>query len=354
MAALVQAYPQQSSTVTMLQTRPASASGMLQSTQAQAGQQHGGSQQQKRNSFYGTSGAYRGVSGPIQPYAFTSTPSLTPSAQWQQFRASSTPAVPTIQTFENARSRHPASSSMTNLPSTSAMGYPAGGGSRDDSALPGARRVTPTPRPQSAYMAGSAAQVSFAQATPTKTSPERYRRPVPRATDSTSVPQSQMQSSAPPSGSGMATIGHLYNNGRNVPDPRNRSRTPAFASRPTSFYASMPGSAADDIQLYRHQAQQDEVKRFRRRSMPTLDSADYPKPLTPHIFKQPGDSTRLEQLAAPKNPDKDIRSARIVAVNGAADTTMHARNGSSESVVSARSSNSRPSSVSSAPLLRTM
>ena len=110
MAALVQSYPQQSGTITMLQTRPSSSSGMLPQGQSQS-QSYGGSQGQ-RNSFYGNSGpiggqqAYRTNSGPIQPYAFTSTPNYHVSAPRQQnvvsYRTASSPAVPTMQSFDAA------------------------------------------------------------------------------------------------------------------------------------------------------------------------------------------------------------------------------------------------------------
>ncbi|KAJ9154844.1 Protein BNI4 [Pleurostoma richardsiae] len=207
MAALVQSYPQQSGTVTMLQTRSSSGAGMLPVSQPQANHQFSASQPQ-RNGYHGVPNGvgnvgYRTSSTPIQPYAFTTTPSLNSSAQRQQFsnyRTSSSPSVPTMQGFEGT-----------------------------------------------------------------------------------------------------------YN-------------------------------------LYRHHAHE-EAKRFRRRSMPTLDSADYPGLLTPQDLRQPEESSRPEQLAPSKSADKDhIKTARIVAISGGGTSAMHSRNGSSESVVSSRSSSSRPSS----------
>ena len=336
MAALVQSYPQQSGTVTMLQTR--SGSG-----QAQPGQQYGGLPQQ-RSGYHAVPGAplvYRGGSAPIQPYAFTSTPSLNSSAQWQQFsayRTSSTPAVPTMQSFDGSngggRSRYPASASMNNLPIMQSSASLATSGSRDDSSLPAmGRRVTPAPRPQSSYMASSSSQPSFAppQATAARPSPERYRRPQPRSIDV------HPQTSAMPSGSGMATVNHLYNTPRKL--------SPSLPNRPSSYYGNVPGSAVDDISLHRQQSQ--EAKRIRRRSMPALDSADYPNPLTPPDLRQPEESSRLEQLTPPETTDKEqIKTARIVSISAAGANAMHARNGSSESLVSSRSSHSRPSSVS--------
>lgn len=342
----------------MLQTRPTSASGILPHPQSQSSQQysHGGSHQ--RNSFHGlpggVGGGYRGNTGPVQPYAFTSTPSLNPSVQWQQFgtyRTSSSPAVPTIQAFEQnhnfGRGRYPTSTSMTNLPVTASYGISTSG-SRDDSSLPATnRRVAPAPRPQSAYMAGSHSHGPFPQGPAPKVSPERYRRPPPRTSDSSgSVQQPQGQLSAAPSGSGMGAVGHIYNS-RGAPEYKgNTMRTQGpTAPRPHSFYATMPGSAADDIQLYRHPDV--EAKRFRRRSMPALDHADFSNPLTPHEFQRPDESSRRpEQLAAQRSPDKEENSAKPGVSNTAVEKTTHSRNESSESTVSSRSSNSRPSSVS--------
>lgn len=331
MAALVQSYPQQSGTVTMLQTRNGSGSGVMPS-QPQGSQQYGNTQQH-RNSFHGMPGAsngaaYRGSAAPIQPYAFTATPSLNPTGQWQPyptFRASSSSAVPTTQSFDHnnayPRSRHAVNASLPNLPS---------GGSRDDSALPppGGRRASGTPRPQSAYFSSSTASTSFASSAPAKNQPDRYRRPALRTTESGPA------GSATPSGSGMASVSHLYTPPSNT---RERRPSPSGNNRPTSFHAKLPGSV-DDMQLYRSA---DDTKRFRRRSMPALDTAVLPKSLAP-LDKKP-DGSPVDKST--KSADKDhIKTARLVTINS--PTTPSARNGSSESLVSSRSSNSRPSSVS--------
>lgn len=133
----------------------------------------------------------------------------------------------------------------------------------------------------------------------------------------------------------MATVNHLYNTPRKL--------SPSLPNRPSSYYGNVPGSAVDDISLHRQQSQ--EAKRIRRRSMPALDSADYPNPLTPPDLRQPEESSRLEQLTPPETTDKEqIKTARIVSISATGANAMHARNGSSESLVSSRSSHSRPSS----------
>lgn len=342
MAAMVQTYPQQTSAVTMLQTRPASASGILQASQSQTSQHFGASQQQQqpRGAYYGNQNAaggtvaYRGTTGPTQPYAFTATPNLNSVPQWAPYnqygnlRASSSPAVPTMQNFDRGgpvhRSHYRASASMTNLPTTISMGQSMVG-ARDDSALPtNQRRPTHTPRAQSVYMTGSATPVTITQVTPIKVSPERYRRPAARSTDP--ALNHQVQPSMTPSGSGMAAVGHLY-------DPR------TMQERPNSLFAQSSGSAVDDMQI-NHRSAHEEAQRFRRRSMPALDSADYPTPLTPHQLRQPEDAPRLVQLTPPRSAEREQKTYRGVA----SDNQMHARSGSSDSVISSRSTNSRPSS----------
>jgi len=333
----------------MLQTRPAGGSGLA----VAPGQQYG-VPPSNRNSFHGMPGggsaatptAYRG-SAPIQPYAFTSTPILNRNTPWQHYaaRASSTPNLPTMRTLDQSqgqigsggRVRHTGNSS--NLTYSPSMGLGMTG-SRDDQSITRARTTTPTQRPQSAYMTGSQPQVSFAQATPVRPSPDRYRRP--------SGPQPGRQSSAMPSGSGMSAVGHLYN-------PHSLSKPAQGQGRPNSLYLPTSGLAVDDTQLYRQPSLEDAAKRLRRRSMHTLDSADYPNPLTPQSFKRPEEMSRVDPSATSKfqGSEKDTKTLRLVP-NPApfASESMRLRNGSNESLVSSRSSNSRPSSVSARVRLR--
>ncbi|KAH0423335.1 hypothetical protein CcaCcLH18_12249 [Colletotrichum camelliae] len=273
MAALVQTYPQQTSTVT-LQTR---SSGNMMPAQAQANQQYMAAQQAQRN-FSGASGVYRGSNAPIQPYAFTSTPSLNTTGQWQQYgngyRTASSPAVPTqgmVQGHDGNRSRHTGSSSVSYSHN---MGT-SQGGSRDDSAIPAARTIPQAQRPQSAYLAGSTTpQMTFAQPAGAKTTPDRYRRPA--------LQQQQPRQTSAPSGSGMATVSHLYN----APGSNDQKSASEFA--------------------------------------------------------QSEESSRPDRVPTPKNNEKSLRMVSSLAPP--TDTNMHVRNGSAESVASSRSSHSRPSS----------
>ncbi|KAI8275942.1 Protein BNI4 [Colletotrichum sp. SAR 10_98] len=191
--------------------------------QAQANQQYMAAQQAQRN-FSGASGVYRGSNAPIQPYAFTSTPSLNTTGQWQQYgngyRTASSPAVPTqgmVQGHDGNRSRHTGSSSVSYSHN---MGT-SQGGSRDDSAIPAARTNPQAQRPQSAYLAGSTTpQMTFAQAAGAKTTPDRYRRPA--------LQQQQPRQTSAPSGSGMATeFAQSEESSRpdRVPTPKNNEKS---------------------------------------------------------------------------------------------------------------------------------
>ncbi|KAI0834860.1 hypothetical protein F5Y06DRAFT_289575 [Hypoxylon sp. FL0890] len=359
MAALVQTYPQQSGTVTLLQTRPSSSSGMMPGPSGtQPNQAYMGNQQ--RNSYHGLSGnvgggptVYRGnTSAPVQPYAFTATPSLANGGQWQQYGAyRSSSSLPNTQMADpnaSARSRYPVNSNT--LGNSNGQPNMHTGMSQDDS------RATSgsSSRPQLAPLNVPSNQPTFAQVAAAKATPERYRRPSPRYTDSSpSVMQTpQSQGSAMPSGSGMATIVHLYNP-RAIPDQKAATsrNSVALANRPHSAYGSMVGVAMDDMHLYRHPTEE-EAKRFRRRSIHSINSTDYPNPLTPQEFKRAEESFRSEALTASRKQnglDKDQKngarnSANLSATVPVEKNKLHVTNGSSESLVSSGSSNSRPSS----------
>ena len=315
MAALVQTYSQQSGTVTLLQTGPGSASGIMpSSSQGHSGQTFGNSQ---RNAYHGSQGSVGGQAGyrngtvaPIQPYAFTSTPSLANNGQIPQhggYRTSSGTTVPTLTPVVDARLQ---SSSVT------------------------------TARPQ----ANATTQPTFAQVASAKASPERYRRPAPRQTESSpTLPQAQqVQGSGFSSGPGMATAVHLYN-------PRAVPRSQAnVVNRPQSAYGALTGTTMDDMHLYRHPTD-DEAKKFRRRSIHSINSSDYFNPLSSQGFRQAPEPFQPDALTFSKKhkgTEKDQKpSPRIVPLPPPA-SSLHARSNSSDSVVSSRSSNSRPSSVS--------
>lgn len=294
MAALVQGYPQQSGTVTVLQTRPSSAHGMLQSVPVSSAAQYLPSSSQRHN-VHGLPATvtapvvYRGGSGSLQQYALRSMPNFAPAPQWQQSRTqrtTSSPAVPTIQTLDYlqpalARSRYAASVSMTNLPSTANHGLQTGVGTRDDSALPasGSRRSAAAPR-SPRLNNGAPSQPSLAATAPVRAAPERYRRSALRSSDSANL--------APQGPTGNSQLRPLHS---------------ALLNRPNSFVGSVSGSAIDDTGVAVNFSP-DEVKRVRRRSMPALDSPGFPLHLTPHDLGQPAEVVR------PKSADRDDKAVK--------------------------------------------
>ncbi|KAI1781479.1 hypothetical protein F4818DRAFT_38757 [Hypoxylon cercidicola] len=345
MAALVQTYPQQSGTVTLLQTRSNSASGIMpppsgnQPNQAYMGNTQRSNYHNLPGSNVGGPNVYRGNStAPVQPYAFTTTPNLANGGQWQQFGAyRSSSNVPALQMADPNVAARPRYANSSNMPGSNGSAQPmVAGMSQDDSRISSASG----PRPFGA----SSNQPTFAQVAAAKASPERYRRPSPRYTDSSpSVMQiPQPQGSATPSGSGMATVVHLYNP-RAMPERKAATarNSAAVANRPHSAYGSV---AMDDMQLYRHPTEE-EAKRFRRRSIHSINSSDYPNPLTPQDFKQAEESFRLEALAASRKQNGSEKDQKNITRSSPMEkVTVHALNGSSESLVSSGSSNSRPSS----------
>lgn len=137
----------------------------------------------------------------------------------------------------------------------------------------------------------------------------------------------------------MASVNHLYTPPRNL--SRERRPSPSNSSRPTSFTAK-PGSV-DDMQLYQDAR---DSKRIRRRSMPALDSHEIPKSLDALDIRR-AEKPVLISPAPKAGKEKDqTKTARLVTGSSPVATT-NGRNGSSESLASSRSSNSRPSSVSS-------
>lgn len=320
MAALVQTYPQQTSTVTVFQTRPSS-TAMLPA-QAQPHQQYMAGQQGQRNVSGGMAGSYRGNVGPVQPYAFTSTPHLTtnPAAQpYGTYRMTSSPAMNAAQGMSythDARPRHAGHASLGNMSYSPSMGINQYG-SRDDSSITQPRNVQPTPRPQSAYLGGASTQPGSVQDAVMKPAPDRYRRPAGHQ------PRQHSHGSGMPAG----------------------SRPAAVQNRPSSYY----GSSAD--MRMNHQVSSEDLQRMRRRSMQTLDPADYRQPSPPLASPSVDEASRRQRSPTPKNnQEKEHKTLRIVS----GEHGRHARSGSSESISSSRSSHSRPSvssRISLAPLL---
>lgn len=362
MAALVQSYPQQSSTVTMLQTRPSSSSGIIHSSQPQIHHQYPTTPQaMKRNSFHGMNSGmgvstYRGQTAvtPIAPYAFTSTPNLAMPGQripngphlQQDQRTSSAPNIPTAGS--SARSRYPAppSTSTTSSSSSDLSSLSQKSGSKDDSVITGtARVVSGAARPQSSINTSVSAQ-SFVPptASPVKASPERYRRPNNRRAESASAPApAQITASSASMPNVMQFYGSSVQPSAAPAATQNLTLQMPQLSQSTSGFAPNFGSA-DDMQLKKN-AVQDPTQRYRRRSIHTIDAGDFGG-MSGSLLQQGSRQVssangRIDQQHY--HQQHPLRSSPVV-VNR--PNSSHARNGSTESVNSARSNHSRPSSVS--------
>ena len=185
-----------------------------------------------------------------------------------------------------------------------------------------------------------------------KSSPDRYRRNHRRAetggasnTTGSTVPQAGL---AMPSGSGMASVGHLYHH------PTQTSSTPALTSYSSYNSPGLPSppngkqedpmgqqrlSNKDDISVQR-QSTSDLAKRYRRRSISSIEARDHGVESQNIHPAQP--KTYAAMLAGPAPDRKENRPLPPSAVER--PISSHGRQTSNESNNSGRSS-SRPRSV---------
>ncbi|KAF4121195.1 hypothetical protein GMORB2_2157 [Geosmithia morbida] len=251
MAALVQTFPQETATITMLQTRPNSATGRMPNGQ-QTIPQYGSASQAPRTFNSAAISGYRGT--PVHQYAFQSTPSLK---QWEP------------QTSHRVSDRD-STSQRHRFPTQSQMAT----GSRDDSALQQGR---PSTRPQA--QAQAQAPVS------PKATPDRYRR-------GSGGQHARSQSASIPMTNSLPATTQFYNVG-------NAPRTTVL-NRPTSFYATVPASM-DDLHL-QSKPEQVNLNNMRRRSVQGIDSA---APLP----------TQGEPASIPAAADKQLKAVRTGSYN---------------------------------------
>ena len=368
MAALVQSFPSPTSTLTMLQSRSPSAETFQTGP---SGQQHQRSSQINRNiyssSVGGMGGNYRGhnVMTPVAPYAFTSTPVLPTAANplrqhptspllRHENRTSSAPTIPITQQTPisdpqtQSRPRPPAATSIyPPLDLANVVSLPQKSGSKDDNSILTSNTKQNVVRPLSAIELNSPSLSSGpVQSETARPLPERYRRNH-RRTEKTGQPSANAVTpggSAPPSGSGMATVGHLYSN------PLQSSSTPSLTSYPAFRGSQLPHtgyeggsqprfSSLDDMNLPK-QSTTEQAKRYRRKSLSSVEVMDHPSPemslpMSVHpkvIAPQPPHAVISERRDASNPPPLQRESS-------------HGRHDSNDSSNSSRSA-SRPSSVS--------
>jgi hypothetical protein len=375
MTALVQSYPQQSSTVTMLQTRPSSASGILQNpAQGQGHHQYPSSSSQMHLAgYHGVNGigqtTYRGQTSmaPGAPYPFTPGLSINSLGPQQgpyhraDMRASSAPVLPTIRAPDvgqaSGRSRYPAPASVSTSSSSSSE-LSAGtqqSVSRDDSAITSTAWVASRPpRPFSTVItsAPAASSPSTNLPTPTKAAPDRYRRPVPRRTESAGPSPSTQQPNtlglAFLPNPGMAGSNQVYTqfgqfgNSQSMGGYQGFTQAPYFSSpnnsKMTPFNPNPALRAAvDDMHLRRPPARE-EAARYRRRSIHTVDMGDVADAQLRVMVPQ-----GQQQDFVTQEHQHPLRSSPVISSRPASSPS---RSGSSEVIQSLRGGQTQPSWVS--------
>ncbi|KAK5089514.1 bud neck involved protein [Exophiala xenobiotica] len=281
---------------------------------------HGSRSPQKYGSTSIT--GYRGVpsSGPVAPYAFTSTPQLGSAAHRSQpsspiIAASMAPQLPSLNL---------SGTSLSNTLSTtkSTPSSPSPTGSAFALTFKPGDDMTRSTSSQSINSPGGA-----------KSTPDRYRKNV-RRTDTGGSATPKLHASAVPSGSGMAAVGQLYNH------PTQSSSTPSLSSnssyRGTTQPPVQPSKAQhDDVQLGRQQSPE-VASRYRRRSI-GIETAG--------LNHAAGDS--LDQSSSHPNAlTQPAQGNHSSAQQTNRPSSGHKHTGSSESVNSGRSGrSSRPSSA---------
>lgn len=309
MAALVQTIPQQNGTVTLLQTRPASASGHSSFVSAS----HVTQPQFNRGHAMSFS-SYNGVnpSGPnrnsVAPYAFTSTPGLVAAAGNAPQRQSQTrpESLYSSTLTQNGAPQHlshiaagSVSSSSTSSNSSSRPSYI----SQDDSILSSRRRqADAAPRPLSTVNLPSQSPFlnlsspAAATSTSTKPSPDRYRRGK-RSQDTTTA---QPAVTIPTRSSSF--------------DPA-ATTTISQPPRPTiAGHARVP--SADDTRVEKP-TNPEIAKRYRRRSWANIDAAGA------HAQEAPSTSSLFSPLPELKFDNEPARPTSSYSQKNPSSESLH-------------------------------
>lgn len=309
MAALVQSIPQQSSTVPVLHQSHPSSSSSSSSSQPQPSAATPRNPAMSWNNTTTTmnsapsAGTYRGGHQVVAPYAFTTTPNLANSAPSSQnrrswsphlssdHRTSSAPSAPQIlppvSTISNNPSTSAASSSrMASLPAAGSVSTSSSSSnsssshshaSKDDSAIPSAHlmRNDPALRPLSTSLNPAASLSSShvpSTTPPSKSSPDRYRRGNRRA-DVVVGGAPSANASAPLSVPSVTVDDHSLPvaSSATSPGPQSSSQKPSQAP------GHARGHSVDNSQGTEKQVPE-LAKRYRRKSLGTVDSTNDPPP----------------------------------------------------------------------------
>lgn len=346
----------QTSTATMLQTRPASAGGILQQTSQ--GQHHPfGQPASHRNGFHGINGlqmaSYRGSLGHVAPFQFTGKPGM-PGNPWATNQRLSSAPIPQseLKSSQPRFNRYPSTPSVSTTSSTASSDVSSRShrsGSKDDmnlAASANARQmINRAPRPHSSLMSSASAStpnlaLPSSLAPAVKPSPDRYRRPANRRADSTSS-QSTPTPLPATTTSSLPNVMNFYGAATSSPPTEEPLvlTIPQFASKTGDISSASAGSDTQSRPSSRDQAS----ARYRRRSVQSLDLGELgavPSSGTPQA------AARQLSSADGKNnsPNPSVDPSPVHPLR---PMKFQNRNDSSESVQSAHSSrHSRPGSVS--------
>ena len=353
MAALVQAFPTQQSAaaVSLLQTRPQSASGPLQSNSQI--QPHVIMQQRSMTAYGPSTGSnsstFRNYSGtaPVAPYAFTSTPGLTnshtkqPQQVWTDNKNSAVrPIAP-----EETRLRYPISDSSSS--SSVSSEPPARYHQSHQQQLQQFTRTNPNANARPLSVAALPGSMTVSTTTsPPRPSPDRYRRGKKgdgNVSANSTVPPPQ--GSATPSSSGMTTMqpSSIDTHGRaNNTAVTSAATTAVVLPIGTYVGQQLRSQSVDDIHTHRSQNRPTKHQIQHRRAsvgafspgsltMLTGKSSQIPD-LNPIHFRSFSPQAANHRAHAPQGP-----APGVVARRGSND--------SSASMNSTSSYSSRPNSV---------
>lgn len=316
-------------------------------------------------------GNYRGhtTTAPVAPYAFTSTPMPpstanplrqhpAPPTLRHENRTSSAPAVPLTQQFSSpdlqnpSRQRAPAINLIhPPLDLSSVISLSPKVGSKDDNSLSTSNMKKNIARPLSAIEPNSPLISSLSlQSEAAKPRPERYRRPHRRTEKNGQQPAHNLMpgGSGPSPGPVTTAVGHLYTNPLQSSSTPSLTSYPAFRGSPSSHAGNESRiqprlSSLDDMNLPKQSSTSEQAKRYRRKSVSSLEVMDQPVPDTNlHVPFHP------KTLTA--QPSPAVISDRKDAFNPPPPLERQSSHGRHDSVGSSNSSPSasRPSSVSSA------
>ena len=300
-------------------------------------------------------GNYRGhtTASPVSPYSFQSTPIMQSAAnplrqhptamQHPRYenRTASAPTVPVVQSQSagtSSRPRPPPASTPSTPLNSNTPYAPFQQTMPTDDNLSNSTSKHAASRSLATLDLNTPSLQVASYATVAKSSPDRYRRNHRRADTAgglTSNPP--LGGSALPSGSGMATVGHLYTH------PNQTSSTPTLSTYPSYRGSPSPNSqtsqdysqssqtrpvSKDDMNVQQRQSSSETAKRYRRRSVSSLDVKDYAMLNAEATMQQAKPKTYAAMLASPAPVErKEIRAP--VMYEG--PNSAHGRNESNES-----------------------